>query len=95
MRYDASVRDLVRSEQLIDEVGEIRRSLDDVCEEMRAFTSELALEYPGFKNEIEAMLNVKLKAKVEPLYRRLDCSEAELNDHVVTLSDLLIDGKGP
>jgi hypothetical protein len=41
------------------------------------------------------MLNVKLKAKVEPLYRRLDCSEAELNDHVVTLSDLLIDGKGP
>jgi hypothetical protein len=70
MRYDASVRDLVRSEQLIDEVGEIRRS-------------------------IEAMLNVKLKAKVEPLYRRLDCSEAELNDHVVTLSDLLIDGKGP
>jgi hypothetical protein len=93
-RRDEIVCNLVRAEQLTDRVGELRKEVDNALAQGRAmFRGLYALRHPSPEHQLEAErhLDAMLNATVEPLYRKLDCYEAELNGYLVTLSDLLID----
>ena len=76
---DVAVCYLINAEQVIDEVGELRKDVDETRDQLRKDLRQ----YGQFG---EAIIN----AKIEPLYRQLDRFEAHLNDCLVRLSDWLI-----